>query len=238
MQNGQKQIVTCIIPFYNEGKRVLNVLEAITKIKEIAKIICVDDGSTDQASKLIEEKFPQVELIRLDKNSGKSAAVYAGLSPVKTKYVFLIDADLGKIRLYRIKAALQAIEKDKLVDMLVFKHYSSIPWFDLLAKFFRGDVLISGERILKTTDLAAIREKEKPVGFQLEMAIDRYMSENNKNCFWLDNIGMAIHKSAKVGFWKGWRNDFLSHKEFLNKGLLDWSHLVLTFCKKKYKSVF
>ena len=45
--------VSAIVTFYNEEKRIFYVLDVIEAIQSIDEIICVDDGSTDDAAEKI-----------------------------------------------------------------------------------------------------------------------------------------------------------------------------------------
>ena len=81
----------CIIPFFNEGSKVLCVVESILKVKNIYRIIVIDDGSNDKTSYLtLKTKFPQVVSIRLKINQGKANAVKEGLKYVKNNYIILL----------------------------------------------------------------------------------------------------------------------------------------------------
>lgn len=70
-----------VIPVYNEASRLdLTYLSEIAKIPELF-LLFVDDGSTDSSSDLLIsnfEKFSNVEILKLDLNSGKSEAVRQG----------------------------------------------------------------------------------------------------------------------------------------------------------------
>ena len=98
MATGSKTSVkaaTCLIPFFNEGPRVLNVIKAVKKCKYINQIVCVDDGSEDNAAYTLYEKYPEVTLVRLVNNRGKAAAIRAGLDHVKNDTLVLLDADIS-----------------------------------------------------------------------------------------------------------------------------------------------
>ena len=49
----KKKTVAVIIPCYNEGKRVLNVLKAVKQAKLVGEIIVVDDSSDGKTKKKI-----------------------------------------------------------------------------------------------------------------------------------------------------------------------------------------
>lgn len=212
----------------------MGVLDAVTKTPELTAIICVDDGSTDDAFQQIAKTFPQVELIKLSRNQGKSAAVHAGLSRVKTEYVFLCDADLSNIKIDTLSKAFGWIKDNRSIDMLIFKNPLGPRWMIFSAKLTRGDIIFSGQRILRLKDLEDVLNKEKPIGYQIEMAINRWMLKNAKNCYWTETIAYSPHKSEKIHSFKGWWDDLVANYEFLNKGPFDWLRIVLSFCKEEY----
>lgn len=93
--------LTIIVPTYNEEDnliRVENELKAFTKIASVkTKILLVNDGSTDNSLKLIDEicaRNPQFSYISFTKNCGLSAAIKAGFDYVDTDLTGYIDADL------------------------------------------------------------------------------------------------------------------------------------------------
>lgn len=81
-----------IIPFYNEEDCVGAVLEEVRAHQPGAEIIAVDDGSSDGTWKLI-RSLPGVHGIRLTKNCGQSAAMYAGLRAAAGDWLVLMDGD-------------------------------------------------------------------------------------------------------------------------------------------------
>lgn len=82
---------TIVIPNYNGIKYIENCLRSLEG--EPAYIIVVDNGSTDGSRQLVEEKFPQVTLIGLDRNYGFCKAVNTGIENSKTTYVILLNND-------------------------------------------------------------------------------------------------------------------------------------------------
>ena len=90
--------LSIIIPVYNEEKNILKILDRIekTKLSDFSyEIIIIDDGSTDQTLKLLNEnKNKYTILIKTPKNMGKGHAVKKGLEAANGKYVVFQDADL------------------------------------------------------------------------------------------------------------------------------------------------
>lgn len=92
--------VTIIIPFYNEEKRiVLESFHQIFKNTSQYDFILVDDGSTDNTNTILGEfknKFPNLTILKLDKNIGKAEAIRAAvLSISNTDFIAYYDADLA-----------------------------------------------------------------------------------------------------------------------------------------------
>lgn len=93
--------LTIIIPVYNEEgnlERVKNELnQFFLKFQRRAKVLFVNDGSTDGSLAVIEKichNTPLFEYISFDKNYGLSAAIKAGFDVVDTPWTGYIDADL------------------------------------------------------------------------------------------------------------------------------------------------
>lgn len=232
MQAKTPDLVSCIVPFYNEKKRVLPVLDALTQVTHISKIICIDDGSVDSStSEKIKKQFPQVKMVRHEKNSGKSEAVKSVLTYVTTPYVLLFDADIVHNIPSEIEEILSYIHNDRSIDLLILQRIE--PWY---IKLVRWDILLSGERILRTEDLRKIFLHNPPSGYQLEYAINSYMMRNHKKVYWTPYSGMNVFKIKKIGFFRGVFHDTKIHHNFVKyKGILFAIQSFLFFCRKEYK---
>lgn len=82
---------TVVIPNYNGIKYIERCLQFLEG--EPAHTIVVDNGSTDGSRQVVQEKFPWVELICLDRNYGFCKAVNTGIEASKTPYVILLNND-------------------------------------------------------------------------------------------------------------------------------------------------
>lgn len=92
-------MTTLIIPIYNDAQGVpllLHNLEQYAKTQTCSFEVCIiDDGSTDATrSLLLAEQFPWLRVISLEKNSGKGAAIVAGIAAAHGDHVVFTDADL------------------------------------------------------------------------------------------------------------------------------------------------
>ena len=82
--------------FYKETVTVLDKLKESHSIKE-AEFVFIDDGSDDKTLEILKslsEKDSRVHYISFSRNFGKEAALYAGLSRAKGRFVATLDADL------------------------------------------------------------------------------------------------------------------------------------------------
>lgn len=221
--------ITCLIPFYNERKRILYTLGKLSQVKEISKIICIDDGSTDNGYELIQKEFPKVEIIKLNKNSGKSNALYEGLKKVKTEYVLMFDGDLSNIKVDEVENGLDKIIQNKKIDMIIFRRIIESKILSLI----RHDIVMSGKRILKANDLKEVY-KNNPKDYEIEMAINDYMMKNDKKVYWMPlstknpkkiikmSLSQSLRLYAKAGI--GY---------FSYSGVSGYLDQIFNFCKEK-----
>jgi glycosyltransferase involved in cell wall biosynthesis len=92
MINGRK--ISGIIPIFNEGPHLKEVLDNIFKISVIDEFICINDGSTDNTGEILEEYRNKCEIISYGLNKGKGYAVACGLVESRGDIVILLDADI------------------------------------------------------------------------------------------------------------------------------------------------
>jgi GT2 family glycosyltransferase len=102
---------TVVIPNYNGIKYMDGCLKALYKGTVVPKVIVVDNGSFDESLKIVEEKYPQAQIIRFEKNEGFSAAVNAGIKEAVTKFVILLNNDT-KVEPHFVEALERAIRKN------------------------------------------------------------------------------------------------------------------------------
>lgn len=104
---------TIIIPNYNGIKYIENCLASLAD--EPAHVIVVDNGSMDGSREIVQEKFPLVRLLALDKNYGFCAAVNRGIEESgkdKTPYVILLNNDTA-VEPGFVRALEKALDRDK-----------------------------------------------------------------------------------------------------------------------------
>ncbi|WP_420388035.1 glycosyltransferase family 2 protein [Roseivirga sp.] len=92
--------ISIVIPLFNEEESLPELIEWISRVNNSHgfsyEIILVDDGSTDNSWKVIEELQAQhpIKGIRFSRNYGKSAALNTGFRHTQGEVVITMDADL------------------------------------------------------------------------------------------------------------------------------------------------
>jgi len=89
-------LISVIVPCFNEARTIVPLLKSVRAALPFAKLIVVDDGSTDGSGALIAGLVNELDLrhLNLTTNQGKGAAFRAGLELVDREYVVIQDADL------------------------------------------------------------------------------------------------------------------------------------------------
>jgi dolichol-phosphate mannosyltransferase len=93
--------LSLVVPAYNEQENVELLLArvdaALRQTGRPFEVIVVDDGSTDDTPRLLEDAqkaYPWLRVLRLSRNSGQSTAFDAGFRAARGEVIATIDADL------------------------------------------------------------------------------------------------------------------------------------------------
>ena len=138
--------ISIIIPVYNEDKSILEVLKRIHATVDSQnnfEIIVINDGSTDNTLKVLEENNTLYnQLITYGTNFGKGNAVKKGLEASKGEYIFFQDADLeyDPIELNRFIRVINLFHPDLIIGSR-FNYSEYTRSHNILNKF--GNNLIS-----------------------------------------------------------------------------------------------
>jgi dolichol-phosphate mannosyltransferase len=87
--------VSIVIPVYNEAESLVQLQSELAKVMADYdhEFVFVDDGSTDSSLEMI-QRGSRVRVIEFGKNTGQSAAIYAGLRAARGQVLVLLDSDL------------------------------------------------------------------------------------------------------------------------------------------------
>lgn len=131
--------LTVIVPFRNEEKRILELLNSIKNSSKLpSKIIFVDDHSEDASVQLIMEHlegFPIEILTSKSGQFGKKIALRLAINEVKTPFFLTLDADVAFAYNY-----FQSFEKLEQADMYLLPAVLIAKrWFEPI---FEVDILL------------------------------------------------------------------------------------------------
>ena len=108
--------VSVVMPIYNAGEYLCRAIsDVLAQTLTDIELICVDDGSTDNSTAIIESfknKDSRVSSVRQN-NAGPSVARNKGLELVRGKYVIFLDAD-DMYEPTLLESLYEACERDSL----------------------------------------------------------------------------------------------------------------------------
>lgn len=175
------QDILVIIPVYNEGARVLRVVEDV-KRAGFNRILIVDDGSTDNTKETLAHS--EVHYVRHFINRGQGAAVQTGFDIAveeKVEFVIVIDGDgqFNPANITRVAMPLIKNEADLVIGSR-FKQHNKIPvlrrlynWIASLLTYLLSGIYIgdsqSGFRGLNKHALESIYLRSSGYEFCTEM---------------------------------------------------------------------
>lgn len=109
-------MITVIIPAHNEEKAIDTILDELIAVLEEQpyEIIVVDDGSTDNTAKIVQQK-ETVKLIQHPINKGYGAALKTGIKNATNDLIMIIDGD----GTYPVKAIPELLVEVDNYDMVV-----------------------------------------------------------------------------------------------------------------------
>jgi GT2 family glycosyltransferase len=93
-QSDGRPTLSIIIPTFNGLDYVVRCLESVERHRPAGcEVIVVDDGSTDGTQAALSKRFPEVRIVRLEKNRGFCAAANAGLAVANGRFIEMLNND-------------------------------------------------------------------------------------------------------------------------------------------------
>ncbi len=93
--------LSIVVPIKNEKDNIepltKGIVSAIKSLNKEYEIIFIDDGSTDSSLDemlRIKKDFPQIRIIKFDKNYGQTSALDAGFRNAKGEVIAMLDGDM------------------------------------------------------------------------------------------------------------------------------------------------
>ena len=94
-------VISVVIPCYNEQGNLIplvtSISESLEPLKIAYEIVLTDDCSKDDSWNVLQKlaaENPKVCVQRLARNSGQSAALWAGIKSARGRYIATLDADM------------------------------------------------------------------------------------------------------------------------------------------------
>lgn len=116
MENNTK--LSIIMPLYNVADTLQTALDSILMqvVDFNYEIIAVDDASTDLTDEILKqnaEKYPQIKIIKHEKNSGNAVSFYDGLCASSGDYFCVLDGDDYYTVKYKLQKQVDFLDSDK-----------------------------------------------------------------------------------------------------------------------------
>jgi len=146
-------LVTVVIPAFNAGPFITGTIRtALAQTISQVEVIVVDDGSTDATVPIVKrlvERDQRVRLVRLDKNSGVSAARNRGFALARGKWIAVLDSDdlMAPERLERLVQQGDRYDADIVADNLA--RFSSPGGSPTPVFTLTGDFTLNAEHYLQ-----------------------------------------------------------------------------------------
>lgn len=87
--------LSVVIPCYNEGETIFQILEEVLAQDSVGEVILVDDYSKDNCVEIISSfTDSRITLLKNSQNLGKGASVALGIKSATKTYLVIQDADL------------------------------------------------------------------------------------------------------------------------------------------------
>jgi glycosyltransferase involved in cell wall biosynthesis len=185
-----------IVPAYNEAPTVAGVVAALHASPSVARVLVVDDGSTDGTGAAAQAAGADV--LTLTPNGGKGAAMRQGVAATTSEYVLFVDSDLIGLTPAHV-GQLVAIA-DQGYDMVCgMQNYGGFgnAW-QLVGP------LITGQRVVRRSLLAAI-PLDCWSGYAIETAMNAIAKRIGAKsaCVLMENLSYKNKITKSGGFWNG-----------------------------------
>jgi glycosyltransferase involved in cell wall biosynthesis len=200
--------VSAIICAYNEEKTLKDVILSVSESLIVSEIIVVNDGSSDNTKKIIEELQKEIEItaIHLAENKGKGYAMAVGVENSIFDIMLFVDADQSNIIHGYINQLTNPL-LNKESDMVL--GYSTV---NILSQDVNPLKILTGERALYKEDIIPILDKMKESRFGVETLLYFYYISIGKSIKFIRLKGMSHKDKYKK------MNSFKATTGYINEG--------------------
>ncbi len=218
--------LSVVIPCYNEERTLRECVEAVLSIRDNSldlDIVIVDDFSTDRSHAIalaLKEEYPQVQVVRHERNMGKGAALRTGFSRATGAFVAVQDADL-EYDPNDLKKMLVPLIRDRadvvigsrflatgMHRVLYFWHYVGNRFLTFLSNVFSDLNLTDMEtcyKVFRRDVLNQIEIRENRFGFEPEIIAKIAHMRIRIFETGISYYGRTYREGKKIGFKDGLR---------------------------------
>lgn len=202
--------IVAIVPAYNEGRRLGEVLRVLTAYSPFSEIIVVDDGSTDDTAR-VARSFG-VQVLQNEQNLGKGASMDKAVQASSAPVLFFSDADIRGLTHEVIDAILEPVVRGK-VEMFIGMRNRKIYYVHQLLSFIP---LLGGERACTRRLWEKLPAQHKS-GFKIETALNFYAKQEGKGFDFQVFSGLTqTIKERKYGLRKGFVSRIRMFQEIIS----------------------
>lgn len=158
-------MVSVVIPAFNEVGTIADVIASALKHPCVEEVLVVDDGSADATAQVAEAAGAQV--IRLARNSGKAAALDAGVRAAKSGTLLFLDADVTGHTQETLSQIMQPVIEGRFEMNVGLRARSTL----ILNRALRLFPIVGGDRAL-TRRLWESIPASSVSGFEIEIALN------------------------------------------------------------------
>ncbi len=193
-----KKIAVVILNW--NGKSFLEqFLPSVTEFSHEANVVVADNDSTDDSITFLQNNYPGVRIIELDKNYGFAGGYNKALKQVKEEYIVLLNSDVEVTKNW-LSPLLQIMDNDKTIAACQpkIKDYNNKSYFEY-AGAAGGFIDKLGYPFCQGRIFNHLEE-------------DKGQYDNNKEIFWASGAAMFVRNSVyqEVG---GLDEFFFAHME-------------------------
>ena len=153
--------ITILIPAYNERNTIREILRRVDALAFDKQVIVVDDGSTDGTREILQGmQGRSIELILLNENRGKGAALRTALEHAVGDLVVIQDADL-EYDPRDLERMVRVMQEEKMKVLYGSRVLGNAPWSGV--GFYLGGRFLS----LLTNVLYGSRITDEPTCYKM-----------------------------------------------------------------------
>jgi glycosyltransferase involved in cell wall biosynthesis len=215
-------VLSVLVPVYNEEGTILPVLRRVLSLGSLLKeIVVVDDGSTDRTADVVHAiacHEPLIRFHRMERNSGKTAAIRRALQEATGEIIIVQDADLeyDPAEIPDVIAPILSGHADvaygsrfmvrKSARVLYFYHYLANKGLTFLSNLLTNRNMSDIETCYKAFRAGVIKPLQlSSRGFGMEIEITALVSKTHARTYEvpISYYGRSYEEGKKIGFLDG-----------------------------------